>query len=232
MTMECAPDNRQRTASGSATQEREGGEQRQRDTLVREVHHRIKNNLQGVAGLLRAHANAHPQLAPLLEGAIAQVNTVALIHGLQSRDPGDVVLLCQMVEAICSAAVGLTGTRMRPELRVHVDAPLEVAERESVPIALVINELVFNAIKHGDGSCHCEVLQEGDSRGRVRILNSGSRLPEDFDFEQGRGLGTGLELVRSLLPSRCAQLRYSSVENGVLCELVLESPIVGARGPV
>jgi PAS domain S-box-containing protein len=59
---------------------------RQRDTLVREVHHRIKNHLQGLAGLLNQHRRRHPALRDVLDAVLAQINAISLIHGLQGRE--------------------------------------------------------------------------------------------------------------------------------------------------
>ncbi len=72
----------------------------QRDTLVREVHHRIKNNLQGVIGLLWQQRIAHPELRPIMEQTIAQVHTVAMVFGLQSERARADVVLGDMLQAI------------------------------------------------------------------------------------------------------------------------------------
>ncbi len=214
------------SARREAEQRRLADAERQRDALVREVHHRIKNNLQGVAGLLRGHAMDHPGVSGVLEAAIAQVHTVALIHGLHSRQRGGAVLLCEMVEAICNAAVGLTGARVSPRLQVQVERPLQVADREAVPVALIINELVFNAIKHGGGRCEVIVREEADGSGGVQILNDGDGLPRDFDFASGRGLGTGLNLVKALLPAQGGELVFEQDRLDVRTLLHLSRPLV------
>src|SRR4030095_425043 len=66
---------------------------KQRDILVREVHHRIKNNLQGVAGLIQQAAVARPEVAPALEEAAAQIQAIAQVHGLQIRATGTLPVL-------------------------------------------------------------------------------------------------------------------------------------------
>jgi PAS domain S-box-containing protein len=73
------------TANKQAERERLEHEAKQRDALVREVHHRIKNNLQGVIGLMRQHISAHPETRAAMEAAIDQINTISVVHGLQSR---------------------------------------------------------------------------------------------------------------------------------------------------
>ncbi|MGE5027735.1 MAG: histidine kinase dimerization/phosphoacceptor domain -containing protein, partial [Betaproteobacteria bacterium] len=73
-----------------------------RNALVREVHHRIKNHLQGIAGLLRQHADEHAEIRPIMDVAIAQIQAVAAIHGLQGRQAGSQsqVSLCDMISSI------------------------------------------------------------------------------------------------------------------------------------
>ncbi len=210
-------------------------EKQQRDNLVREVHHRIKNNLQGVVGLLRQHATRYPELKPPLESAIAQVNAMEVVHGLQSKVSGEALLLCEMVEAICRTAVGLTGVPINPVLDKVIDRPVFLAQEEAVPLALILNELVFNAVKHRGQSAKAGPLSVAVDRtetsASVRILNSGVRLPEDFDFATGRGLGTGLMLVKSLLPRAAAQLSIRTEPEGVVALLELEPPIIKIRKP-
>lgn len=69
----------------------------QRDALIREVHHRIKNNLQIVVGLLRRDAARHPETGPLLESAISQVQAIAEVHGLHGRVTQSGVMLCELL---------------------------------------------------------------------------------------------------------------------------------------
>jgi hypothetical protein len=60
-----------------------------RNTLVREVQHRIKNSLQGVIGLLHQHAFKHPELKPVMGKAISKVSAIAPVHGLHTKDAAD-----------------------------------------------------------------------------------------------------------------------------------------------
>ncbi len=202
----------------------------QRDTLIREVHHRIKNNLQGVVGLLRQHAIEHPEVTAPLEGAISRVNAIAMVHGLQGREAGDGVRLCDMVEAICRAAADLTGVSVKPELERVLARPVLLSQKEAVPIALTVNELVFNAVKHsGHGAARAMLRVMVDHDGAcawVRIANLGARLPSGFDFAAGDGLGTGLTLVKSLLPRAAASLSIHEDVRGVVALLELQPPNV------
>ena len=82
--------------------------QQHRVTLVREVHHRIKNNLQSVAGLLQRELGKFVELDPRLKTAIGQVHAIALVHGLQSTNPDEAIRLCDSVRSICKTASELS----------------------------------------------------------------------------------------------------------------------------
>ena len=218
------------TESKLSERKRLDTEMHHRDTLIREVHHRIKNNLQGVVGLLRQHAIEHPEVKAPLEGAISRVNAIAMVHGLQGRVPGDGVRLCDMVEVICRTAVDLTGVAIKPDVERVLARPVLVSQEEAVPVALIVNELMFNAVKHSgvnaaSASLHV-VVDHDDTRAWVRILNSGAHLPDGFDFASGSGLGTGLTLVKSLFPRTAADLSIREEEQGVVALLSLRPPNV------
>jgi two-component sensor histidine kinase len=205
----------------------------QRDTLVREVHHRIKNNLQGVVGLLRLHAGKHPQTAPPLEMAIARIQSMALVFGLRSHVSTERVLLCRMTEAICRSVADLTGAAIEPRVELRGPCPVPVAEGEAVPVALILNELVFNAVKHqvGDSGGRPIVVDIHylDEHATVTIVTPAAVLPHGFDFAAGRGLGSGLQLVRSLLPRPAADLVMRDSDSGVVAQLTLLPPVIMVR---
>jgi PAS domain S-box-containing protein len=202
----------------------------QRGTLVREVHHRIKNNLQGVAGLLRQQAYAHPELGPIIDQAIAQVRTVAVIHGLQGQAMDNEIVLCEMVPSI-ARAVATLHARTTIEVDVQVPQRIRVSEQESVPIALILNELIMNAAKHAvcavaPARVDVSVRWDGQLQlARIRIVNPGS-LPPGFAFGDGRGTGTGHELVRSLLPPSGGSLAFVERDGQVETVLELSAPSI------
>ena len=200
-------------------------ERRQRDILVREVHHRIKNHLQGLAGLLRQHMHEHPSLAPLLGNFAAQINAISIVHGLQGRERADASLRCLAAE-IATYLGRITG--MRVDLHCPPRSCLwAVAEAEAVPLALVLNELLTNALRHGTEKARVtlSITCEGN-RAQLLIRNPG-RLDAGLDFAAGKGLGTGLGLVRSLLPQQGAVLGLENVEDGwVETRLELGPPVL------
>ena len=211
-------------------------ERQQREALVREVHHRIKNNLQGIMGLLRQELGSHPELTGAVENAISKVRSIAIVHGLQSQGGHGEIYLCEIVEAIVNALREVLGKSIDLKLETRIDPPLKILPEEAVPVALILNELLTNALKHGgssEGSSATRIeFTTRNDRGVILIYNKVPTGKKTFDLDSGEGLGTGLELVRSLLPHKGAQLgiRYLDVEESIEARLELTEPVIMLAG--
>ena len=214
-------------------------EEMHRDTLVREVHHRIKNSLQGVTGILRELAQRKPEMTADLDTVISQVGSIALVHGLSGAELGGRVTLCALVADVTGNA------RMLWQNEIEADVNRDcrhcvVDEREAVPLALVLNELLANACKHSategvsgklEVAVECNINGDADGepvRARVRIVNPGHLAP-GFDFGSKQGLGTGLSLVAALLPKHGAKLVLTQRAVGVETLLELSAPVFAER---
>ena len=154
-------------------------------TIVREVHHRIKNNLQGVIGLLAGHRDNAPQLATILNTAISQLHTGAEVHNLLSHQAREQVNLHELIRAIAHHATTLCHHHFDIQLSEDTQA-LFLEAGEAVPFALVVNELIQNAIKHGYPATVNEAsLTDGGSaergavseRGLIHWTNAGAVFP-------------------------------------------------------
>ena len=196
-----------------------------RDALIREIHHRIKNNLQGITGLLRQLAESHPETSGSINQTIGQVQSIATIHGLQERVPVGGLRLRELTEAV-AAGVGSLWQKPIPVETPSGWTPCTIEEAEAIPLALILNELLSNAVKHGGRDGQVKIMlgtgQRPDSI-RVAICNAG-QLPPDFDFEHNTG--TGLQLVKSLMPRAGARLSWQCQDNTVLTTLELEPPVI------
>lgn len=197
----------------------------QRDMLVKEVHHRIKNNLQGVAGLLTQIAQRQPAVAPALHEAVGQVQAIAQVYGLQVNGSPGPLPLAGLVEAIAAGLRRSSGREIAVVRRGEGadGAGWALPEPEAIPVALTLNELIGNALKHGGaGPVECAIASEADQV-RLEIRNAG-RLPEDFRLERiGAGVA-GLGLVRALLPRRSSTLSLAHDGDGVLASVSLRPP--------
>lgn len=221
------------TAQHEQEQRRQAAESAQRDALVREVHHRIKNTMQSVAGLLRRELGHFKEFDSRLETAITQMSAIAVVHGLQSANAVEAVRLCDTVAQICKTVEAQTQRAIdwAGGNATHLSGSVRVDRSEAVAIALVINELVLNAAKHSPlaGPVIRVELHTDELRARLVIRNALAK-PREFDFETGSGLDTGLSLVRSLLPERGVELRYFDGEEGgfLMTELMLSPPVLQA----
>jgi PAS domain S-box-containing protein len=199
----------------------------QREVLVREVHHRIKNNLQGVAGLLQQVAARRPEVAQVLGEAVSQVQAIAQVYGLQVGASGP-LRLARVVEAIAQSVQRTFGRSIGFEAGPGA-AAIQLPEVESIPIALVVNELLTNAVKHGQGEgvlCRVDV----DGAGARLSLRHRGQLPPGFDLTRQPSRVSGLGLVRALLPRRSASLALSQDDDEVLTTVLLTPPSVRHDG--
>ncbi|MGQ0524811.1 MAG: PAS domain S-box protein [Betaproteobacteria bacterium] len=217
------------TEQHQASEERVQRTIRQRDALVKEVHHRIKNHLQGIAGLLRQKVPAHPAVAPLLESVVAQMKSVALVYGLQEGADAPVSVQ-RVVDAICTSLEALLPCRL--VRRYDARHALTLAGSAAVPVAVALNELMYNAVKHGEHdpdppTVEVEYAERG-ARAEIRIANSG-RLPSGFDYASGAGCGTGLDLVKTLLDPKGSTVEIRTRGGDVVTELMLGPPLVMAQ---
>jgi two-component sensor histidine kinase len=199
-----------------------------RDALIREIHHRIKNNLQGITGLLRQLADNHPETTESINQTIGQVQSIAAIHGLQERTAANNLRLRELAESVATGVGGLWQKTVAVEIASDL-TPCTIDEAEAVPLALILNELLSNALKHGGQSGQIKIaLKHGQSPDFVQVIISNvGQLPPDFDFEHNAG--TGLQLVKSLMPRAGARLSFHYQDNTVVTTLELEPPVITLR---
>ena len=209
-------------------------ERRHRHTLVREVHHRIKNNLQGLIGLLRNNFDIINESSPVLDTiakhAISQIQTIALIHGMQAKDMGANVRLCDITQAIVESIINMAHSNTTIDFRLNVTRPILLSEQEAVPIALIINELMTNAVKHmpdhlATKLINVEISMLTEERVQLIIHCHDVKLKHKIDFDNNIGIGIGLELVQALLPRSNAKLEIYDQTDGIYTSLTLEKPL-------
>ena len=198
----------------------------QRDVLVREVHHRIKNNLQGVAGLLQQMAFAKPEVAPTLNEVAGQIQAIAQVHGLQIGSAGTLPVL-----GVAQGIFSNLGAMFGADVRFESDAPglwrWGLPENEAVPLALVINELGTNAIKYRSSRDLAIEVQVGTRSDGIAIqIDNAGRLPPGFDLSRVSSGVSGLSLIKALLPRRGARLRIEQLGSLVRTTLELSVPAI------
>lgn len=173
-----------------------------KDATIREVHHRVKNNLQTVASLLRLQARriSSADGRAALEEAMRRVSTIAMVHEILSEGLGERVDFDQVVERTVSLAVELARSATPVTVAVRREGSFgELAAANATPLALVLTELVANAVEHGLGDRGGEVTVVAMRQGRALrmvVRDDGQGLPAGFSAGSD-GLGT--QIVQALV---------------------------------
>ncbi|WP_017571964.1 sensor histidine kinase [Nocardiopsis halotolerans] len=180
-----------------------------KDATIREIHHRVKNNLQTVAALLRLQARRLdvPEARAALDEAVGRVGSIAIVHEMLSHTPDEVVDFDDIADRVMqmAAEVSSTGNAVVPR-RVGGFGLLNALV--ATPLSMVLAELVQNAVEHGlgQGPGRIEVRVSrfdagpgypGPSSLELAVSDDGGGLPEDFDLEGTTSLG--LQIVRTLI---------------------------------
>ncbi|MGH7824947.1 MAG: sensor histidine kinase [Candidatus Binatia bacterium] len=202
---------------------------REKEILLKEIHHRVKNNLQIISSLLSLQAQkiSEPHVQSLFRQARDRVRSMALVHEnlYQSPDLGRAelaeyarALMQSLFEAYGEAAANI---RLRLELEpVHL--PVDVA----IPCGLILNELATNALKHafhGRPKGEITVVLEAGRDGmiRLKVQDNGNGLPPGLDWRSGGSLG--LRLVNMLTEQLNGTLEVRN-NHGTIFQLTLPTP--------
>lgn len=198
------------------------------EAVIQEIHHRVKNNLQTIASLLRLQARrlGSAEARAALEEAVRRIASIALVHETLSRDPGDIVQFADVGRAIVRmVSDGLTIPDRRVLLSFEGD-PGELPADVATPLAIVLVELLQNAVEHAFGPWGGSVvtrMSREDSVVRLIVEDDGQGLPEGFTLA---GSGLGLQIVRSLIESELhGTIRIAPGDAGGV-SAVVEIPVV------
>ncbi|MBV8084175.1 MAG: histidine kinase N-terminal domain-containing protein, partial [Chloroflexi bacterium] len=171
--------------------------------MLQEVHHRVKNNLQTIAALLRMQARRLPESQgrdALLE-SVNRILSVAVVHEFLSHDESSEINIKEVSHSILREVT--TGT-LDPDkqLKIVLDGPsLLLPAQQATSCALIINELLQNAVEHGYANrAHGTIqinLRESADETVIEIIDDGEGLPPGFDLERDANLG--LQIVRTLV---------------------------------
>jgi two-component system, sensor histidine kinase PdtaS len=199
-----------------------------KDATIREIHHRVKNNLQTVAALLRLQARrvGAPEARSALEESVRRVASIAIVHETLAMSSDEVVEFDDIVDRVAVAATEVALSESRVDVRREGGfgtLPAEIA----TPLAMVLNELLLNAVEHGftAGLAGEVVVRAQRSRRelRVSVVDTGRGLPE------GRGAaaeGLGLQIVRTLVTGELRGTISLRARDGGGTEVVLVVPLV------
>ena len=172
-----------------------------KEATIREIHHRVKNNLQTVAALLRLQGRRLdvPEAREALDEAVRRVGSIALVHETLSQSFDENVAFDEIADRLLRTVLDVTGEGVHGErIGTFGSIPGVIA----TPLAMVLTELIQNATQHafGDGEGRLTIaVNRIRDRLRLRVSDDGAGLPADFDVAQSLGLSIVSTLVESEL---------------------------------
>ncbi|WP_170863098.1 CHASE domain-containing protein [Pseudozobellia thermophila] len=197
-----------------------------KENLLREIHHRVKNNLQITSSLMNMQKRklVSKEAITALSDSQARISAIALTHQkiYQDKDSKAVNLndyLIDLMEHQKKISASFTYKINCPYISIDLD--------RAVPLALIISELVTNAVKHAypDTTKYNELLIDVSRLSGENVLlsirDNGKGLPEDFDLDQAEGIG--FEIIKALCRQISAKLTYESNDYGTQFDLVFRN---------
>jgi two-component sensor histidine kinase len=197
-----------------------------KDAAIREVHHRVKNNLQTISSLLRLQSRRLDDQSArdaLLESE-RRIRAIALVHEILAREPGDQVPFGEIVPALIDLARDIEVSRS--DLEIHAEGDLgEVTADVATPLAVVIAELLQNAVEHafnksvaGAPRVDLDLRRDGAVL-FVEVRDNGSGFDADFDLNKTKSLG--LAIVRDLVRSQLGGTIAMGNDGGAVVRLAV-----------
>jgi len=202
-----------------------------KDATIREIHHRVKNNLATVAALLRLQARRMdvPEARAALEEAMRRVATISLVHESLSQTLDEQVELDDMLNRALRMAADVASTRTKVHTKQTGSFGL-VPAQDATPLALVLTELVTNAVQHAfpgraAGTVEIDVARSESSL-RVVVADDGVGMPGAIGaLGRASGSGLGSQIVHTLVTNELGgTIVWSAREDGgtqVVLELEL-----------
>ncbi len=176
---------------------------KEKQTLLAEIHHRVKNNLAIISGLMHLQqAEADEQVRPILEDMQSRIQSIAMIHEkLYQTDSFSEIDMKEYVEDFTQMVESTYGSKQQEvEMKENLESfTLDITK--AVPLGLILNELLNNAYKHGfpDSKSVGELrikMERQNGTAMLQVTDNGAGLPDDFSFDNKQSLG--ITLVKTL----------------------------------
>jgi len=193
-----------------------------KDATIREIHHRVKNNLQTVSALLRLQSRRidDPSAAAALDEAVRRIASIALVHETLSNSDETTVAFDEVLTSLVTHSLELS-PRMNQLNIERIGKIGSLESRLATPLSLVVTELIHNALEHGlaTSGTHLRIeLQRYSNEGLVTISDDGVGLPDGFNLATSANLG--LQIVLTLTENELnGDLKLESSEKGTQAKL-------------
>ena len=192
-----------------------------KDATIKEIHHRVKNNLQMVAALLRLQARraTNDETRSALAEAQLRISAIAVVHAALATEPGEMVSVDSMVDVLINLVRDVGEGETSPRIERHGDAGTLSAEI-ATPLAMVVSELLHNAIEHAEAKNIDVRMQRSATEIAIRIEDDGVGFASAWQEVAGLGLQIVTSLVESDLHAKFAILGRESA-TGTIAEVIV-----------
>lgn len=195
-----------------------------KDATIREIHHRVKNNLQTVSALLRLQSRRieDPAASQAINEAVRRVASIALVHETLSAGVKDLVNFDEIITKITRSAIELSARSSEIKCERSGECGL-LPSITATPLALVVTELVHNALEHGlatSGSTITITTERSGDHLTVSVADDGAGLEPNFSLETSPNLG--LEIVKTLTENELSgELKFQRLNQGTAVKINL-----------
>ena len=180
-----------------------------KDATIREIHHRVKNNLQTISSLLRLQGRRleSAEAKAAVAESVRRIRTIALVHETLSREPGDDVAFIEIVRPLLRLVEESLQSPDRPMRFTVVGDGGRLPATIATPLSVVLTELLQNSIDHGfpegeGGGTVVVSLAHDDTELAITVVDDGRGIAPNFDL--GAQTGLGLSIVRTLVTTELA----------------------------
>ncbi|WP_339794283.1 tetratricopeptide repeat protein [uncultured Imperialibacter sp.] len=201
----------------------------EKESLLKEIHHRVKNNLQVISSILnmQSRSTASPEMLTAIQEGQSRVKAMALIHQklYQTEKLSEIDFkeyaeeLTDHLSSIFESSTGesIVKTVTSPDIKLDIDM--------AIPLGLILNELISNAYKYAfegktGGAISVELKRVGEDQLQLEVADNGKGLPADFNLEKAKSLG--LKLVNILTRQLNGQLTVQST-GGARFSIVIQN---------
>jgi PAS domain S-box-containing protein len=182
---------------------------REKELLLREIHHRVKNNMQVISGLLdlQASSSKNPELIAMFQESQSRIQAMSLVH--EKLYGSNDFARIDLADYVKSLSQDLFRTyKINPgkiDLIVQPDGDVYVNINKAIPCGLILNELISNALKHAfsrdrHGELQIIIRETKNTEIEIVVRDNGGGLPDDVDIHQPRTVG--LHLVNGLVKNQ------------------------------
>ena len=201
----------------------------EKETMLREIHHRVKNNLQLISGLLdmTRMSSSDESTNSILTDMMLKIQTMAQIHTrlYKSKQFGKISITGQIQDQVTALSNIFSHKGQEISCKINPEEVFLPVD-QALPCALVVNEILSNAYKHAfkgrkKGTIEISALQE-NGQIRITIRDNGVGLPDNFDI--GRSNSLGITLIRTIVQHQLKGSISLKSKNGT--EISMEFPVI------